>query len=548
MKKVCRFLSVILLLYLNQFTINGATIKPIERKVGKLQISIDPRMEILSTIQLLSNYPQINRDAAYSQDIIKYFNRFSSQKAVILTDKLLQSEDYAFSNDAPVAFILHLSQPSELNRQIKYSDYLLERSGRENDLEQYREAIKHFAEISDFEKFWNSKIPFYNKILDLTIAEIGEKNLIKVLDDYYNETQESYNIIISPSFKGNYSAKIPANNGKNNVYACLSTTNTKDNIPYLDLNNLRYYVWHEFGHSFVNPVVEKYADKLASSNKLFEPIKNNMSKQNYIDWETCVKEHIIRAIHIRLAELNVGSQSSKALLNNDIRRSFIYIEPLIEKLKEFENQRNKNNITFSKFYPELLNVLDSLQRIEYWKQERNTKFIGPINDVFIDIINVKWRDNLTVIYPTSDSDPEALKIAQDYSKEIFNSYFKPRGGVFMADTTALKTDLSKSGIVAYGTIESNLFLKKYASTFPFRVENKTIYTNKEYNNKNIKFITSVPNPLNPQKGMVIYTALSNKYIQGINDVYYGNEDYIMFMSRETVINRGYYKKDDKWTY
>ena len=548
MNNVCRFLSVILLLYLNQFIINGATIKPIERKVGKLQISIDPRMEILSTIQLLSNYQQINRDAAYSQDIIKHFNKFSSQEAVILTNKLLQSKDYAFSYDAPVSFMLYISQPYELNRQNKYSDYLLERNYRGNNLEQYREAIKQFAEISEFEKFWNSKITFYNQILDLTIAEIGEKNIIEALDDYYNETQESYNIIISPSFLGNYSAKIPGNDGKYNVYTCLSTTNIKGDIPYLDLNNLRYYVWHEFGHSFVNPVVEKYANRLASSNKLFEPIKDNMSKQTYTDWETCVKEHIIRAIHVRLAELNIGSQSSKALLNNDIRRSFIYIEPLIEKLKDFENQRNKNNITFSKFYPELLNVLDSLQRIEYWKQALNTKFIGPINEVFIDIINVTWRDNLAVIYPTSDSDTEALKIAQGYASKIFDSYFKPRGGVFMADTTALKTDLSESGIVAYGTIESNLFLKKYASTFPFSMGNQTIYTNKEYTNKNIKFITSIPNPLNPKKGMVIYTALSNKFIQGINDVNHGNEDYIMFMNRKAVINRGYYNKGDKWTY
>jgi hypothetical protein len=65
-----------------------------------------------------------------------------------------------------------------------------------------------------------------------------------------------------------------------------------------------------------------------------------------------------------LHELHLGQQS-KELLKNELGQRFIYIEPLFEKLKDFEIQRDKNNITFSEFCPELLNVLDSLQKIEY---------------------------------------------------------------------------------------------------------------------------------------------------------------------------------------
>ena len=363
MKKSYRLLSIILLFCLGQFLVNGATIKPIERKIGKLNISIDPRLELLAAVNLLSSNTDLaNRNSPYSKDIINFFESFPAQDAVKLTKSLKQN--YGFSYDAPVTFMLCLSQPPELTQKIEFSDYLLEGSGKGDNLEQYREAIKQFAEVSDFERFWNSKIPFYNQILDMTIAEIGEKDIIKALEDYYNETQGSYNIIITPAFYGGKGSNIPKSDGKKDIYACISTTNMKDNIPYLDLDNLLYYVWHEFGHSFVNPVTEKYADKVASSKKLFEPIKDNMSKQTYGIWETCVNEHIIRAIHVRLAELNLGAQQSKALLDNELKHGFIYIEPLVEKLKDFENQRNKNNITFSEYCPELLNVLDSLQKIK----------------------------------------------------------------------------------------------------------------------------------------------------------------------------------------
>jgi hypothetical protein len=539
MNKSCKFLGVVLLLCLNQCIAIGAPIQPIERSIGKLRISIDPRIELLAAIHSLSvNQDLSNRNSPYSKEIISFFEAFSSQEAVKLTESLQQK--YGFSYDAPVAFMLHLSQPVELEEKNKFSDYILKRSGEGENLEQYRKSIKQFAEISNFETFWNSKIPFYNQILDKTLANMGEIDLVKAMEDYFNETQENYNVIITPAFYGGKGAFVSGLNGKETFYATLETTDMQENIPYTSGNNILFYVWHEYGHFFVNPLTEKYANRMSSQDKLYEPIKTAMLKQAYGSWETCVNEHIIRAINIRMVELYSNAQQSKTLLNRELDNRFIYIEPLIEKLKEFEKQRDESHITFSEFYPELLNVLDSLQKVEYWKQI-NVNFGGTLNAVLTEEKTV-W------IYPTQDLDTEGLKIAQDYALQIFNTFAKPRGGILLADTTALKTNLSEYGIIAYGTIESNLFLKQYASTFPFKIENQTIYADKEYKDKDIKFISCVPNPQNPEKGMSIYTALSNKNIQGINNVFHGPEDYVVFINRETVISKGFYKKNEKWTF
>ena len=538
-KKSFKFLSFLLFLYLNQGLVMCATIQPIERSVGKLHISIDPRMELLAAIHCLSsNQDLANRNLPYSKEIIGYFKDFSSQEAVKLTENLQQK--YGFSYDAPVAFMLHLSQPIELEEKNKLSTYILKRSGEGKNLEKYRKSIKQFAEISNFETFWNSKIHFYNQILDMTIANMGKIDLVRAMENYFNETQESYNVIITPAFWGGKGAFVSGLNGKETFYATLETTDMQENIPYTSENSILYYVWHEYGHFFVNPLTEKYADRISSQGKLFEPIKNAMSKQAYSNWGTCVNEHIIRAINIRMVESYSNVEQSKTLLNRELANRFIYIEPLIEKLKEFEKQRDETRITFSEFYPELLNMLDSLLKVEYWKQVY-MNFRGPLNAVLMEEKTV-W------IYPTQDLDTEGLKIAQDYALLIFNTFAKPRGGILLADTTALKTDLSEYGIVAYGTIESNLFLKQYVSTFPFKIENQTIYADKEYTNKDIKFISCVPNPHNIERGMSIYTALSNKNIQDINSVFHGNEDYILFLNSETIISKGFYKKNEKWTF
>ena len=71
---------------------------------------------------------------------------------------------------------------------------------------------------------------------------------------------------------------------------------------------------------------------------------------------------------------------------------------------------------------------------------------------------------LVVIYLTQDLDTEALYVLQQYISAIFDRFFKPRAGMLLADTIALKTDLSEYGIIAYGTIESNLFLRQLLAT------------------------------------------------------------------------------------
>ena len=226
MKKNIIFISLMFFLLLNQGLVKGTTIQPIERSVGKLKISIDPRMELLAAVQSLTNIQDlVNMDLPYSQEIIRYFESFSSKEAVKLTVNLQQQ--HGFAADAPVTFMLHLSQPAELEEKAKFSDYILNRSGKSDNLEQYRKSIKQFAEESNFEAFWNSKISFYNQILDMTIANMGEIDLIKTMEDYFHATQDSYNIIITPAFVGGKMSKISDSNGKENIYASLSTTSIK---------------------------------------------------------------------------------------------------------------------------------------------------------------------------------------------------------------------------------------------------------------------------------------------------------------------------------
>lgn len=279
----------------------GQKIEPIEKRIGKLSISVDPRLELLNSIQVLSNYPLVGENTPYTLRIAEFFKSSVDHNAIKITQSLLQN--YGFSYDAPVAFMLTLSQPDALKQATPLSDYLTGRAGGADNLDEYRLAIKDFAKKGNFREFWKQNIPMYTQMIDLTVGEAEGINWVDALENYYNQTQNSYNIILFPiSNSHGYATKTAVKGGKYDLYASLSAYHTKDGVPYLDKKGLIYFVWHEFSHTFVNEEVEKHPDRLAATSQLFAPIETVMSKNAYSTWTTCINEHIIRAIHIRLIE------------------------------------------------------------------------------------------------------------------------------------------------------------------------------------------------------------------------------------------------------
>jgi hypothetical protein len=177
--------------------------------------------------------------------------------------------------------------------------------------------------------------------------------------------------------------------------------------------------------------------------------------------------------------------------------------------------------------------------VNAWSQLDNSvkqKFSGPINTVFDE-------KKLALIYPTSDNDTAALNNLKNFVSNLFNS-LKNEENILLPDSTALSKPLSDYGLIIYGTIESNLFLKHYKSSFPFKIENNTIYADKEYKNENARFITCLPNPQNPINGMIIYTGITNKNIVGINAVFHGPTDFVVFISPSDGNQTQFYSEND----
>ena len=505
---------------------------------------VDPRMELLAAVQLLSGYGEkypglITRyDFPYKSDMAAYFAPYKDHRAV----KLFAKMSDGFSYDAPPAAMLFLTDPPDLKNRLPFSDYIKGRAGGEKQLNEFVQALRDFARESNFLAFYDAHKGTYQAIVEATGKEMeGSSDWVSALEQYYGQTQAGYNIITCPMFHpGGFGPRLERSDGKFEIYDICGPTGVKDGYPVFGASeNIKHLAWHEFGHSFANPLGEKFDKELRKCSSLYDPIEPRMREQAYGDWMTCVHEHVVRAVEIRLLVAEQGKDVEEGLIAGERARGFAYIEPLCKKLEEYEQHRDKYP-TLESFYPEIIGVFKSLSEQKLGPEFYQVRFPGTINAVSMD------KKNLVVILPTHESDSEAQRTLQDFARSMHDKFWKD-APVF-TDDEALKQDLSGKAVVAYGTISGNSWIASVSADLPFKIESDRIIADKEYTGDHLRFITAWPNPKNPQKGVLIYTAQQTADVVGINSVFHGPTDYVIAKGTEVLQAADYVKHDGKWTF
>ncbi|RDY26733.1 DUF4932 domain-containing protein [Romboutsia weinsteinii] len=347
--------------------------KTLSKDFNNINIMIDPRIELLSVIFYLS--PTYNNetssiipeDISYKKDVEKYFKEYKDHKAVKMFE-LMYKEGFAY--DAPPTSMLFLTNTPvlKIKENIDKDDYMytqcMERAGGEDRFIRFIEELNKFCEESNFYDFYNKHIDYYNKILDNTIKGLKDVDYISQMEEYYGKKQNSYNIILSGMlYANNYGPRIKDTSGNFDIYSIQGSFDIEDDLPKFDDEEFfKYLVRHEFGHSFVNPVTTDNIDTVNKYENLYTPIESEMKKQAYSNWDTSLNEHIVRAVVIRMTEINDGKNEAEKYIDKERKSSFIYIDDIVNLLKdEYEPNRDKYS-TFEDFYPNILKLLDDLSK------------------------------------------------------------------------------------------------------------------------------------------------------------------------------------------
>lgn len=324
-------------------------------------VTVDPRIELLYVVGVLADHQGMtNYDIRYKQEILNRFSNYRNHHAVTFLRGVMAR---ALAPDAYAIVMIHLSPPPALKFEspinddaIAMEDYVTRAFGGDINIIAFVEALRDFVKDSDFKSFFDSNFDYYEALRSKTLRTLGDTDYMGALEEYVGEKQGKYHIILGPLLHhGGFGPRIVRDRGVTDLFSIIGPVGEGGGIPdFGDLARLQDVLWHEFAHSFVNPITAENLESVNEYSDLYTPIADQMmSAGGYMNWQTCVNEHIVRAITCRLFHSEMGPEAGEQALAAERERGFRYIDAVHSKLLEYEANRSRYG-TLRSFYPEIV--------------------------------------------------------------------------------------------------------------------------------------------------------------------------------------------------
>ncbi len=505
---------------------------PVSVKKNSLAVVVDPRMELLSIVQYLSDYrtahPTLVAQSQfqYRTEVDEWFSR-SKDHPVMEMFSRMASKGFGF--DAPPNFVLYLNQDLSLDPALATDGRLeLDRMGGKDQMARFVAAFKSFAVDSGFPEFYQKHLPYYKQIAEETMKTVGGGDNVGEVEKYYGDKRNSYSVVIASLFgHGSFGPQIERKRGVKDIYCVMGPTGVRDGTPVFGSTDIFNYLQrHEFSHSFVNPLTAKHWDLVGKYSNLLAPMAEKMRASAYGEWHTVVNESIIRAVTSRLAYRIDGREAGDKELNENKSRGFVFTDALVGKLEEYEQNRSKYP-TFDSYYPELVKAFEGFS-------PDSVRALLPKEGM---TINRQSQVGKCIVYDVAEG--EGTADAVSYITKMHDRFWSSRELVDAAklDEPARKEKL-KDGFVIYTTIGSPVF---NAATAPLGIKiDKGTFEWKGVKAPvgELRVFLIGKNPYG-RGYCTVYAGGSTRLLSGMNSLFHGPCSYHIFQGIK-LLKEGHY--------
>jgi len=483
---------------------------------GDAILSIDPRIEFWQIFNLVAGNPGINYiDTDYKTDIIDYFSKYKGHSSI----QYLRGNYQKFfgSMDEPYSLLPSLELDFTFRKDVsenRWKDH--------QEIDSLLFAFRQFAEDTDFAKFFNSQSDFYTLLFNNTAYTLSDFSERERMLKYYgigDTESHAFEVIINVLGFGNFGIGLTTES-QDEHYAIVSPGRAISGIPVYSKLELEKLIWHEFGHSFTNPLVDKHWTDLEKLSILHDPIRESMESQAYQAWKTVVYEHMTRALACRFEASKYGDEFARYSQERiEAGRRFIYVAPMIDQLKTYEQNRS-NYANLGSFMPLIVERLKGIsdEDITRWNMEVENIRKPDVGDIPSNT-DFFYRENKLVILSTSEKDTAADQQLKKYVSDLFPDF------PTMDDTTALTTDLSEYNLFVIGSFDGNEFIKEHLESLPIHMDSNQLIAGKIYRGNGYAFMTGWIHPQNPEKVITFYIAQNPLDLINFAWVRRGSEDY-----------------------
>lgn len=304
-----------------------------------MNIEINCNIELAEILLYLADRQertaQVLDNTFYTSKINKYFAKYKSHAAVIMTQKLIDQQN--FIHIKPIRAILSL-------------DNIL--ADNTHHLHEWANIVSDFAKQTNYDVFFDSMQDYYRMILD-KIKGINIEKCISYTRNYFKSNNDNFCLFICP-FAGNYGFVL---DDICYVVRCLPY-DEDGNINPVYTNRLIGGIAHEYAHCFVNPVIEKYKNNLVDYKDFFSAHKSMYSAYN-VDYAV-MNEYFARTYTMRYRDLfknDFPDYDEYLKAANVANNPFVFCNEFYEFLLKYE----KSSLSFEEFYLKNSHIIGGLK-------------------------------------------------------------------------------------------------------------------------------------------------------------------------------------------
>jgi hypothetical protein len=331
--------------------------------VGKITIEVDPRVELIGIVFRLAGSPEFNDGTLrpYAKAIERHFGDFDGHPVVKMAAQLRNT--HLMSCDGPMSLAVHIDGNYRLRKTTEEWPSTLDYRWEKQETTEFLKKLRQFAAETKFNEFFKGQRDIYETGIQSCKDLIGPLNLEKWLVDFFGVKDCGDLKLVLGFVNGfnNYGCRF-ADGRTSEKYAIIGMR------PFDPANTVMFrpmqigITAHEFCHSFANPVVEKYMDRLQpAGERLFAVHGPVMRMRGYQKWESVMHETSVRACVMSFVRHSFEPMYLDYFLKDEVKAGFVWTEDMGNFLKTYESNRDKYP-TFESFFPEFVDFLNEYSK------------------------------------------------------------------------------------------------------------------------------------------------------------------------------------------